>query len=162
MCNIAKNSPRKMKIITDTMATHNFGLIVLRPSLSILQLQSLQNKNQSKEHAKLVEEVKSGYGSLRKASITTNVQWPTFCRLCRPVQHKIKARRQTWVDIQSFYKLNIVSKELPATRCSGKRYLTRTLEESYTMYKDDCKKKEEASVLFYICSTLAQRCVQNG
>ena len=70
-----------------------------RPTLSILQLQSLQNKNRSKEHAKLVEEFKSQYGSLRKASIATNVQWPTFHRLCRPVQHKIKARRQTWVDI---------------------------------------------------------------
>ena len=44
VCNIAKNL-RKTKIITDTMATHNFGLIMLRPTLSILQLQSLQNKN---------------------------------------------------------------------------------------------------------------------
>ena len=70
-----------------------------RPTLSILQLQSLQNKNRSKEHAKLVEEFKSQYGSLREASIATNVQWPTFHRLCRPVQHKIEARRQTWVDI---------------------------------------------------------------
>ena len=41
VCNIAKNSPRKMQIITDTMATHNFGLIVFGPTLSILQLQSL-------------------------------------------------------------------------------------------------------------------------
>ena len=40
-CNVAKNSPRKTKIITDTMATHNFGLIMSRPTLSILQLQSL-------------------------------------------------------------------------------------------------------------------------
>ena len=51
------------------------------------------------EHAKLVEEFKSQYGSLRKPSIATNVQWATFHRLCRPVQHKIKARRQIWVDI---------------------------------------------------------------
>ena len=137
-----------MKIITDTMATHNFGLIMSRPTLPILQLQSLQNKNRPKEHAKLVEEFKSQYGSLRKASIATNVQWPTFHRLCRPVQHKIKARRQTWVDILSFNKLDIVSQELPATRCSGKRYLTRTLEESYTMYKDDCKKKLKKPVCF--------------
>ena len=39
VCNIAKNSPRKTRIITDTMAIHNFGLIMLRPTLSILQLQ---------------------------------------------------------------------------------------------------------------------------
>ena len=88
-----------MKIITDTMATHNFGLIMSRPTLSILQLQSLQNINRSKEHAKLAEEFKSQYGSLRKASIATNVQWPTFHRLYRPVQHKIQPKKQTWVDI---------------------------------------------------------------
>ena len=77
-----------MKIIADTMATHNFGVIMSSTTLSVLQLQSLQNKNQSKEHAKLVEEFKSQYGSLRKASIATNVQWPTFHRLHRPVQQK--------------------------------------------------------------------------
>ena len=38
VCNIAKKSLRKMKIITDTMVTHNFGLIMSRPTLSILQL----------------------------------------------------------------------------------------------------------------------------
>ena len=41
VCNVAKNSQRKTKIITDTMATHNFGLIMSRPTLSILRLQSL-------------------------------------------------------------------------------------------------------------------------
>ena len=148
VCNIAKNSPRKTKIMTDTMATHNFAVIMSRPTLSILQLQSLQNKNQSKEHAKLVEEFKSQYGSLRKASIATNVQWPTFHRLCRPVQNKIKARRQKWVDIRSFYKLENVSHKLPSTQCNGKRYLTRTLEESYTMYKDDCETKLKKAVCF--------------
>ena len=45
VCNVAKNSPRKTKIIADTMATHNFGVIMSRPTLSVLQLQSLQNKN---------------------------------------------------------------------------------------------------------------------
>ena len=62
VCNIAKNSPRKTKIITGTMATHNFA-VMSRPTLSILQLQSLQNNNRSKEHAKLVKEFKSQYDS---------------------------------------------------------------------------------------------------
>ena len=149
-----------MKIITDTMARHNYSLIMLTPTLSILQLQSLQNKNQSKEHAKLVEEFKSQYGSLRKASIATNVQWPTFHRLCRPVQQKIKAGRQTWIDICYFYKLNIVSQELAATRCSGKRYLTRTLEESYIMYKDDSEKRRSLCAFLHLPDSDPKMCTK--
>ena len=38
VCYIPKKSLRKMMIITDTMVTHNFGLIMSRPTLSILQL----------------------------------------------------------------------------------------------------------------------------
>ena len=41
VCTIAKYSPRKMKIIADTMATHNTCVIISKPTLSILQLQSL-------------------------------------------------------------------------------------------------------------------------
>ena len=72
-----------------------------------MKIEQESNREKSRKRSKkyrdskeilLVEEFKSQYGSLRKASIATNVQWPTFHRLCRPVQHKIKAKRQTWVD----------------------------------------------------------------
>ena len=53
-----------------------------------------------------------------------------------------------------FYKLKNVSQELPATWCSGKRYLTRTVEESYTMYKDDCEKQLKKPVYFSTFASL--------
>ena len=61
---------------------------------------------------------------------------------------KIKQVRQTWTDIQTFYTKETVSQELSNVRTSGHWFLNRTLEESYSLYKEDCMKTSKKVVCF--------------
>ena len=96
-------------------------------------MQSLKNKNHVKEHEKLVSDIKKQYGSLRKASVALKVPWKTFHRLCQKLKKRKKMVRDQWVEIRD----NILT-ELPNIKTAGRRYLTKTLEQSYQFYKEEC------------------------
>ena len=71
--------------------------------LSVLQLQSLKAKNHKSEHSKLVDKIRTSYGSLIKASKALNVHWCTFHRLCQSLKKKKKLIHEEWIDIRTFY-----------------------------------------------------------
>ena len=113
--------------------------------MSVLQLQSLKAKNQKKEHGKLVAKMKTTYGSLWKARKVLNVHWRTFHRL--PAHENQKEINMRGMD-RHFYVQDNVSFEMPIARASGRWFLTKTLEESYHMYWEDCKKSDKKGVSF--------------
>ena len=47
-----------------------------------------------------------------------------------------------------FTKNDNVSFEMPIAQASGRRFLTKTLEESYHMYKEDCNKSDKKGMAF--------------
>ena len=111
-------------------------------------MQSLKHKNRIKDHGVLVDKIKEEFGSLRKAAKAYNLHWRTFNRLCQPPVPKKKATQDTWVDIRSIYKREIISQPLPSICCKGRMYLTKPLEESYSLYKEECMKLDKKSVGF--------------
>ena len=117
-------------------------------SISILQLQSFKNKNCVKEHEKLVSEIKKQYGSFRKASVALKVPWKTFYRLCQKPKKRQKMVRDQWVEIRKFYSRDKISTELPNIKTAGRHYLTKTLEQSYQFYKEECINAGNKSMSF--------------
>ena len=117
-------------------------------SLSVLKLQSLKAKNCKTEHSKLVDKICTTYGSLRRASKALNVHWCTFHRLCQPLKKKQKLIHEEWIDIRTFYNQDNISFEMPIATACGRCYLTKTLEESYQLYKQECMKKGNKGVSF--------------
>ena len=81
-------------------------------------------------------------------SNTLNVHWRTFHRLCQPLKKRNKAIYDVWIDIQTFYQQDNVSFEMPIAQASGRQFLTKTLEESYHIYKEDCNKSDKKGMAF--------------
>ena len=102
--------------------------------------------------------MKETHGSLRKASIACNINWKSFHGLCKPPIKKVKQVRQTWIDIWTFYMKETVFHELPNIRTTGWCFLNKTLEESYSLYKEDCLKTSKKVVCF---STFCKLCPKN-
>ena len=127
--------------------------------LSVLELQALKNKNRVQEHAALVSKFKKHYGSLRKASTALGVNWKTMQCLSQPLVRKTKQIRDTWVDIKTFYQRDNISQELPSVHCQGRRYMTKTVEESYHCYVEDCLKTSKKHLAFStFCRLHPQKC----
>ena len=61
---------------------------------------------------------------------------------------KKKAKQDEWIDIQTFYAQDNISFEMLIARASSRQFLTKTLEESYHMYQEDCKKSDKEYVSF--------------
>ena len=87
-----------------------------------------------------------------------HVPYKTLHSLCTPLVKKKKSVRETWVNIRAFYNQEIVSHEHPSVRLKGRRFMTSTLEECFTLYKDHCKKEGKVAVSF---STFARLRPQN-
>ena len=98
----------------------------------------LRWQNRVTEHKQMIEKIKSEYGSIRKASGHLHVPYKNLQNLCQPLVKRKKTIRETWVNIHHFYEKEIVSHEHPSVRLKG-RFLTTTLEECYSLYKEDCK-----------------------
>ena len=126
ICQVAKTSPKKANILVQSFASHGFVDKITSKSISILQLQSLKNKNCVKEHEKLVSDTKKQYGSLRKASVALKVPWKTFHRLCQKLKKRKKMVRDQWVEIKKFYTRDSILTELPNIKTAGRHYLTKT------------------------------------
>ena len=107
-----------------------------------------KNKNNVKEHEKLVSEIKKQYGSLSKASVVLKVPWKTFHRLWQKPRKRQKMVRDQWVEIRKFYSRDNISTELPNIKTAGRHYLTKTLEQSYQFYKEECINAGNKSMLF--------------
>ena len=116
--------------------------------ICILHLQSFKNKNRLKDHRALVNRMKEEFGSLGRASKFYNVHWHTFNRLCQPPEIKKKLVKDVWVDIKTFYNRENISQPLPSIQCNGQCYLTKTLEESYALYREDSMKMSKKCVSF--------------
>ena len=56
--------------------------------------------------------------------------------------------REQWVDIKNFYTHDNISQEFPNIKTAGRQYMTKTLDESYTVYKEDCVKLGKKLVSF--------------
>ena len=100
------------------------------------------------EHAALVQKFKKHYGSLRKASTALGVNWKTMQCLSQPLVKKTKQTRDTWVNIKTFYQRDNILQELPSICCQGRRYMTKTCEESYHCYVEDCLKTSKKHLGF--------------
>ena len=115
---------------------------------SVLQLQFLKHRNRVKEHSDSVKNLLKEYGSIRKASLNLGVPYKTLHRLCQcPVVWK-KETKQVWTDIKKFYTSEVVSHELPSAPCKGRHFLTMSLEECFTMYKEGCINEGKNNVAF--------------
>ena len=116
--------------------------------ISILQLQLFINKNRIKDHRELVNRMKEYFGSLRKASIFYNLHWHTFNRLCQPPVIKKKLVKDVQVYIKTFYNIQNILQPVPSIYCKGQHYLTKSLEESYSLYCEDSMKMSKKCVSF--------------
>ena len=139
--------PVKMQILVNSFSTVQVTNLSSKP-LPLLQLQSLKSKHCIQELANLFQKIKKDYGSLHKASVAMHVHWTTFNQFCKPPEKRVKKIKEQWVDIRTFYSRDNVSTELPLAWAKGHRYLTKTLEETYTMYKEHCLKNSKKSVAF--------------
>ena len=81
---VAENSPRKMQILKDTVATfRSVGSEKQSKSkVSVLQLQFLWKSNRVKEHQVLVKQLLKDYGSMRKASLVEAREIGCVCDSC--------------------------------------------------------------------------------
>ena len=147
---VAENSPRKMQILKDTVATFRSvsSEKLSKSKVSVLQLQFLRKSNRVKEHQVLVKQLLKDYGSMRKASLETGVPYKTLHRICRPPVVRKRETKQVWTDIRSFYTSNIISHELPSVKSKGRRFLNLTLEECFSMYREGCARVKKANVSF--------------
>ena len=100
------------------------------------------------EHKQMIEKIKSEYSSIRKAIGHLHVPYKTLQNLCQPLVKRKKTIRETWVNIHHFYEKEIVSHEHPSVRLKGRRFLTTTLDECYSLYKEDCKNESKTAVAF--------------
>ena len=158
LCKAASSSPRKKLILQNCLSSFKFESIPTpKPKLSILQLQMLRRQNRLFEHKQLVTKIKREYGSINKASLQLHVPYKTLHSLCKPLEKKRKTVCETWVNIRLFYNKEIVSHEHPSVRLKGHRFMTSTLEECFTLYKDDCKKEFKVAVSFSTFARLRPR-----
>ena len=157
---LAQCDPVKSAILVKCLDGTNILKNVAKP-LSVLELQSLKRKNRIQEHSALVDKFRNKYGSLRQASKSLNVHWKTFHHLCQPLAKKKKEIRDSWVDIKTFYERDYISQELPSIQCQGRCYMTKTLEESYHAYVEDCLKHLRSTCHFHhLHTSILQKCTQ--
>ena len=116
--------------------------------MSVIQLQMLWRQNRQTEHKCMVEKIKKGYGSINKAGASLHVPYKTLHNLCQPMKKKKKSICETWVNIRKFYEKDTVSHEHPSVRLKGQKFMTTIIEESYSLYKDDCKNELKVAVSF--------------
>ena len=147
---VTEKSPKKMLILQDVVVMFKSVGSKNREKtrVSVLQLQFLKHRNRVKEHSDSVKNLLKEYGSIRKASLNLGVPYKTLHRLCQcPVVWK-KETKQVWTDIKKFYTSEVVSHELPSARCKGRCFLTMSLEECFTMYKEGCINEGKNNVAF--------------
>ena len=131
----------------------------------------LCRQNRLFEHKQLVSNIKFQYGSIHKASIQLHVPYKTLHSLCKPLVKKKKLVCETWVNIRLFYKKEMVSHKHPSARLKGQKFMTTTLEECFTLYKEHCKEEGKVPVsfstfaclwpqnVFKIDQTLGRQCI---
>ena len=127
--------------------------------VSVLELQFYRKMNRVKEHQLHVKKLLKTYGSMRKASLATGIPYKTLHRLCQAPVSRKKESKQAWIDIRSFYTSDVVSHELPAVKCKGRRFLNLTLDESFSLYKDGCVSEGKRNVSFSTFCRLRSRSV---
>ena len=145
-----ENSPKKMQILKDCVATFKSvgSTKQSKSKVSVLQLQFLHKSNRVKEHQVLVKQLLKDCGSMRKASVETGVPYKSLHRICQPPVIRKRETKQVWTDIHSFYTSNIISHELPSVKSKGRRFLNLTLEECFSMYREGCVRVGKANVSF--------------
>ena len=104
--------------------------------------------NRVKEHELHVKKLLKTYGSMCKASLATGVPYKTLHRFSQTPASRKKESKQAWIDIRSFYTSDVVSHELPAVKCKGRRFLNLTLDECFSLYKDGCVSEGKRNVSF--------------
>ena len=156
---VAEKDSVKSNILIKSLGAYKIPNCNSSKPLSVLELQALKNKNRVQEHAALVSKFKKHYGSLRKASTALGVNWKTMQCLSQPLVKKTKQIRDIWVDIKTFYQRDNISQELPSVLCQGRRYMTKTLEESYHCYVEDCLKTSKSTWHFLpFVGCILQKC----
>ena len=159
---VAENSPKKMQILKDCVAS--FKSVdgekqKKEGKVSVLHLQFLRKSNRVKEHAVLVKKLLKDYGSIRKASLQTGFPYKSLHKLCQPPVVRKKQTKQVWSDIRSFYTSSIISHELPSVKCKERRFLNLTLEECFSIYREGCIRIGEPNVSFSTFCKLRPKCV---
>ena len=148
---VAERSPKKMLILQDVVLTFKSVASTVRnrsSRVSVLQLQFLKQRNRVKEHSDSIRNLLKEYGSMRKCSFHLAVPYKTLHRLCQPPVVRKKETKQVWTDIKKFYNSDVVSHKLPSVRCKGRRFLTLSLEECFSMYKEGCINEGKSNVSF--------------
>ena len=146
----AEKSPHKRQIFQDCLTS--FKTVNTKRQnekmVSVLELQFYWKMNRVKEHQLHVNKLLKTYGSMHKASLATGVPYKTLHRLCQAPVSRKKESKQAWIDIRSFYTSDVVSHELPAVKCKGRRFLNLTLDECFSLYKDGCVREGKRNVSF--------------
>lgn len=137
VASVARHSPNKREIVIRNFSSLSY--VEQKPTLSVLELSCLRRQGKVNLHRELVEKFKVAYGSLRKAAQALRIPWKTFHSYCQPIKPKSKKKcKQVWLDIRKFYEQEGISTSLPGVKYTGKRYMTKTIEEAYDVYKDQC------------------------
>ena len=139
-----------MQILKDCVATFKSvsSTKQSKSKVCVLQLQFLRKSNRVKEHQVLVKQLLKDCGSMHKASVETGVPYKSLHRICQPPVIRKRETKQVWTDIHSFYTSNIISHELLSVKSKGRRFLSLTLEECFSMCREGCVRVGKANVSF--------------
>ena len=166
------SSPRKEKILKSSLGQLQSKVRSAESEECkrnpILRLKALKDQNRNKDQADLVQQFVLHFGSLRKAAEHYGIRWATFLDMCRPKKQRLLPRqllaKQNSDTIEEFFNLYDVSTSMPTSKHANKRFMMRTLEDSYPIYVKWCrenKKKPMSSRTFARCRPGNVRCIAN-
>ena len=101
----------------------------------VRKLKSLNKSKSAVAKQSYVKYICDKYKSMRQASQMLGLNWKTFHKLCSFKEKPLNA----FQNIEDFYKRQDVSIVLPDRKYVGNLYLTRTLQNAYTMFLNENK-----------------------
>lgn len=149
---VARQSPGKSKIVANTVEYFNIGKVRDEMDSDLInplpRLKCFKEQNRVKDLSELAYRIKKWHGSYRKAARFYHVRWQTFLEMVKPnPTEKVKSDRTLKSlarkeEVGEFYSSPGISNENPRPRACKKRYLTRTVSETYNLYVKSCDEKK--------------------
>ncbi len=112
-----------------------------KKKISILQLKTLKSQGRLTEHNAIVNSIKSEFGSLKAAAESLQVPQKSFTKLCNS-KKKEKEEKVIPCNVHAkeFWEVDGISITDPSICYAGKYFLLNSVEETYKLYRSNCKK----------------------
>ena len=124
-------------------------------SVSLLQLKAFKLQHRVEDHRKMVEMIKTRYGSLNKAAKALNIHYCTLWNLCQtPTKRsssskkRVKIMHEKMETLSQFYTQKSVTTNVPTARQAKKHFLISTYDQSHSQYVKWCEENDMVPVPF--------------